>query len=136
MRGHIYRHPLPRSPFPKYFSSPVNKAYKEYGPIMPTYEYKCDTCGNVFEEFQSITAAPLTRCKTKGCGGTVHRLISSGAGFLFKGSGFYITDYRSESYKKGAKSETTAPSTPSASDSGKKTDSTVKASPSSSDAKK
>lgn len=97
---------------------------------MPTYEYKCDTCGNEFEEFQSITAEPLTECKIPDCKGTVHRLISSGAGFLFKGSGFYITDYRSDSYKKGAKSETSGAATTSTSDPAKKTDSGTKPSPS------
>jgi putative FmdB family regulatory protein len=72
---------------------------------MPTYEYECEKCGLIFEEFQSITAPPLTKCKKEGCGGAVRRLLSGGAGFLFKGSGFYITDYRSESYKKAATSE-------------------------------
>ncbi|MFP4416549.1 MAG: FmdB family zinc ribbon protein [Chitinivibrionales bacterium] len=67
---------------------------------MPTYEYECEKCGKIFEEFQSITADPLTKCIDESCGGTVHRLLSPGAGFLFKGSGFYITDYRSDSYKK------------------------------------
>ena len=70
---------------------------------MPTYEYKCDDCGYRFEEFQSMTAEPLTECPQ--CGGHVERLISSGNGFLFKGSGFYITDYRSQSYKKGKEKE-------------------------------
>src|SRR5664279_5655329 len=98
---------------------------------MPTYEYKCDTCGYEFEEFQSITAEPLTKCKKPDCNGTVHRLISSGAGFLFKGSGFYSTDYRSDSYKKGAKSDTSGTSTPSVSDSSKKSEAGPKASPSS-----
>jgi len=65
---------------------------------MPTYEYQCENCGYSFEEFQSITAEPLTICPK--CQGHVRRLISSGNGFLFKGSGFYITDYRSEGYKK------------------------------------
>jgi putative FmdB family regulatory protein len=71
---------------------------------MPTYEYACAACGHQFEEFQSIKAKPLTtcpECKKK----KVKRLISAGAGFIFKGSGFYITDYRSESYKAAAKSD-------------------------------
>ena len=72
---------------------------------MPTYEYECKKCGHQFEQFQSITAEALTRCKKKGCRGRVRRLISSGAGLLFKGSGFYITDYRSDSYKKAEKAE-------------------------------
>ncbi len=64
---------------------------------MPTYDYQCDDCGYTFEEFQSITAEPLTNCPK--CQGHVRRLIGAGNGFLFKGSGFYITDYRSEGYK-------------------------------------
>lgn len=70
---------------------------------MPTYEYECEVCNHRFERFQSITAAPLDTCPE--CGGTVHRLISPGAGFIFKGSGFYATDYRSEGYKEAAKKE-------------------------------
>jgi putative FmdB family regulatory protein len=65
---------------------------------MPTYEYRCDKCACFFEEFQSITAAPLKTCPQ--CGGSVQRLISTGNGFLFKGSGFYITDYRGKNYTK------------------------------------
>src|SRR5947208_8890589 len=71
---------------------------------MPTYEYACGACGHHFEEFQSIKAKPTTLCPE--CGKRkVKRLISAGAGFIFKGSGFYITDYRSESYKAAAKNE-------------------------------
>ena len=73
--------------------------------VMPTYEYECQKCGHQFEEFQSITAEPLKTCPQKGCRGKVKRLISAGGGLLFKGSGFYITDYRSEGYKKSAKAE-------------------------------
>lgn len=72
---------------------------------MPTYEYECEKCGHMFEEFQSMTAEPLTSCPAEGCDGTVHRVLSGGAGFLFKGDGFYITDYRSDSYKKAKKAE-------------------------------
>ena len=72
---------------------------------MPTYEYECKKCGHEFEAFQSISAAPLKSCPKKDCRGRVRRLISAGAGLLFKGSGFYITDYRSDSYKKGEKAE-------------------------------
>jgi putative FmdB family regulatory protein len=72
---------------------------------MPTYEYECEKCGYIFDEFQSINAAPLKVCKKEGCGGSVRRLLSGGAGFLLKGSGFYATDYRSESYKKAEKSD-------------------------------
>ena len=70
---------------------------------MPTYEYKCKSCGHVFEEFQSITAPPCEVCPK--CGGKVKRLIGAGAAVIFKGSGFYATDYRSEEYKKKAKEE-------------------------------
>ena len=70
---------------------------------MPTYDYKCNNCGYHFEEFQSMTAAPLTACPQ--CCGHVQRLIGTGNGFLFKGSGFYITDYRSDSYNKGKQKE-------------------------------
>ena len=85
---------------------------------MPTYQYKCHDCGHLFEEFQSITEEPLTECPE--CGGKVARLISGGAGFLFKGSGFYITDYRSDKYKKAA--EMDKPSPVSSSSSTTKTD--------------
>ena len=70
---------------------------------MPTYEYQCSQCSHRFEAFQSITADPLTECPK--CKGAIHRVISSGGGLIFKGSGFYITDYRSESYKKAADKE-------------------------------
>jgi putative FmdB family regulatory protein len=70
---------------------------------VPTYEYECRQCGHRFEVFQSIKDAPLAACER--CGGEVRRLISGGAGLLFKGSGFYLTDYRSASYKKGAREE-------------------------------
>jgi len=71
---------------------------------MPTYEYKCSNCDHELEAFQSITAKSLKKCPE--CGKLkLQRLISSGAGLIFKGSGFYETDYRSESYKKGADSE-------------------------------
>ncbi|NLG16701.1 MAG: zinc ribbon domain-containing protein [Fibrobacter sp.] len=77
---------------------------------MPTYEYECEKCGHTFEEFQSINSEPLKKCKREGCDGTVKRLFSPGAGFLFKGSGFYITDYRSDSYRKGASSDSSSSS--------------------------
>ena len=67
--------------------------------FMPTYEYKCDACGHAFEKFQSMTAKPIRKCPT--CGkNKVRRLMSAGAGLIFKGSGFYITDYRTDQYKK------------------------------------
>ena len=72
---------------------------------MPTYEYECEKCGRVFEAFQSMKDAPLEVCTDAACGGKVKRLLGTGAGLIFKGSGFYITDYRSEGYKKAAKSE-------------------------------
>ncbi|TAN35739.1 MAG: zinc ribbon domain-containing protein [Verrucomicrobia bacterium] len=71
---------------------------------MPTYEYECAQCADHFEKFQSIKAAPLKKCPQ--CGGRVRRLIGTGAGLLFRGSGFYSTDYRSENYKQGAKADT------------------------------
>jgi putative FmdB family regulatory protein len=70
---------------------------------MPTYEYECTSCGHRFEEFQGIMDKPIRTCPR--CGKEVKRLISGGAGLIFKGSGFYITDYRSESYKKREKEE-------------------------------
>lgn len=71
---------------------------------MPTYEYQCDACGYEMEEFQSITAKPLKKCP-KCKKNKLVRLIGTGAGIIFKGSGFYETDYRSEGYKKDAKAE-------------------------------
>jgi putative FmdB family regulatory protein len=71
---------------------------------MPTYEYKCDACGNEFERFQSMSAEPVKRCPE--CGkAKVRRLIGTGAGLIFKGSGFYITDYREKGYADQAKAE-------------------------------
>ncbi|MBN1442090.1 MAG: zinc ribbon domain-containing protein [Planctomycetes bacterium] len=71
---------------------------------MPTYEYECAACGEVSEIFQSITAPPKRKCPV--CGKLrLKRLIGGGAGFIFKGSGFYTTDYRSAEYKEKAKAE-------------------------------
>lgn len=67
---------------------------------MPTYEYECRRCGHEFEEFKKISDPPRRRCPK--CRGAVRRAIGAGAGVLFKGSGFYVTDYRSEGYKKAA----------------------------------
>ena len=78
---------------------------------MPTYEYFCEKCGWEFEVFQSISAKPLKICPKDLCGGKkwgrgrVKRKISGGGGLLFKGSGFYINDYRSEGYKAAAKKD-------------------------------
>lgn len=69
---------------------------------MPTYEYECPQ-GHSFEVFQKMTDKPVAKCPE--CGKKARRKISGGAGFLFKGEGFYITDYRSEDYKKKASSE-------------------------------
>ncbi len=77
---------------------------------MPTYEYICKNCECEFERFQSITARPLRKCPE--CGqSTLKRLVGTGSGIIFKGSGFYQTDYRSESYKEGEKSEKKAAET-------------------------
>src|SRR3954465_11461774 len=71
---------------------------------MPTYDYKCSACGHAFEKFHSITANPIKKCPK--CGkNKVQRLIGTGAGLIFKGSGFYITDYRDSGYKDKAKAE-------------------------------
>lgn len=78
---------------------------------MPTYEYLCEKCGKNFDAFQSMrdnafTTCPKEKCQMETWGeGPVKRQIGTGAGLIFKGSGFYITDYRSENYKKGAKSD-------------------------------
>lgn len=79
---------------------------------MPTYDYVCAVCEHAFEEFQSISAKPLKKCPE--CGKPkLKRLIGTGAGIIFKGSGFYETDYRSDSYKEAAKkdSESSKPAT-------------------------
>jgi putative FmdB family regulatory protein len=76
---------------------------------MPTYDYVCDACGHKFEEMQSFSADPLKTCPA--CGkDALRRLFGTGAAVLFKGGGFYETDYRSESYKQAAKSDKPAES--------------------------
>ena len=80
---------------------------------MPTYEYECTKCGTVFELFQPITEAPRKKLRKSDpkpckCNAAVLRRLGAGAGIIFKGSGFYQTDYRSESYKKAAKAEKAA----------------------------
>jgi putative FmdB family regulatory protein len=82
---------------------------------MPTYEYECRKCGHRFEKFQRISEAPAKRCPK--CRGAVRRLLGTGGGLIFKGSGFYITDYRSDSYKKSAKSDAGSSSSSSSSSS-------------------
>ena len=97
---------------------------------MPTYEYICEKCGHQFEKFQPISARPLTLCPEDLCAqkrwgkGKVKRAISGGAGLLFKGDGFYITDYRSEKYKEAARKDS-AP----ASSAGSKTDKAAESKP-------
>jgi putative FmdB family regulatory protein len=82
---------------------------------MPTYEYICEKCGHEFDASQAISSKPLRTCPKELCArkkwgrGRVKRKISAGGGLLFKGSGFYITDYRSEGYKQAAKKDTSAP---------------------------
>lgn len=71
--------------------------------FMPTYEYECSSCGNAFEAFQSITADPIRKCPK--CGKKVQRLIGSGGAILFRGSGFYATDYRSKEYRDRAEKD-------------------------------
>ena len=78
---------------------------------MPTYEYLCEKCGASFDHFQSMKDDALLTCPKEACPqkvwgrGKVKRAIGSGAGLIFKGSGFYLTDYRSEGYKAAAKKE-------------------------------
>ncbi|HEY1718882.1 MAG TPA: zinc ribbon domain-containing protein [Verrucomicrobiae bacterium] len=82
---------------------------------MPTYEYICEKCGHEFEAVRSISAPPLKVCPENLCArkkwgrGKLKKKISAGTGLLFKGSGFYITDYRSEKYKDAAKKDSAAP---------------------------
>ena len=71
---------------------------------MPTYEYQCDACDHNFDEFQSINDAPLKKCP-KCKKSKLRRVFGTGAAFIFKGSGFYQTDYRSEAYKSAAKAD-------------------------------
>lgn len=82
---------------------------------MPTYEYVCAKCGHEFEMVRSMAAEPLKTCPKELCAqkkwgrGKVTKKIGGGAGLLFKGSGFYITDYRSEGYKSAAKKDSSTP---------------------------
>ena len=89
---------------------------------MPTYEYVCEKCGHEFEAVRSMSANSLRICPKESCAlkkwgrGRVKKKISAGTGLLFKGSGFYITDYRSEGYKQAAKKDSSTPA-PAASES-------------------
>jgi putative FmdB family regulatory protein len=82
----------------------LDEKYQDLGEPMPTYEYRCKKCGHEFEELQKITASPLTQCPV--CHEkALTRVIGGGAGLIFKGEGFYITDYK-KSGKDGEKKET------------------------------
>jgi putative FmdB family regulatory protein len=101
---------------------------------MPTYEYVCQKCDHQFDVVQSIKDNALTVCPKDKCGmkkwgkGKIKKMIGSGAGLIFKGSGFYITDYRSESYKEAAKKDV-APSSDAGKSSEKKADAPAKPAP-------
>src|SRR5712671_7636615 len=88
--------------------------------LMPNYDYSCQKCGQTFEAFQSMRDEPFRECPKELCRlpkwghGKVKRLVGTGAGLIFKGSGFYTTDYRSDSYKEAAKKE--APAAPAMAD--------------------
>src|SRR5206468_9246644 len=90
--------------------APLSKADSQRF-LMPTYEYSCQKCGQTFEAFQSMRDEPFSECPKELCRlpkwghGKVKRLLGTGAGLIFKGSGFYTTDYRSQSYKEAAKKE-------------------------------
>ena len=95
---------------------------------MPTYDYACDACRHEFEEMQSFSDPPLVKCPK--CGKKkLRRLFGTGAAVLFKGSGFYETDYRSESYKSGEKAEKDAAKPPEKKDDTAKTDTPAKPAP-------
>src|SRR6266550_3537194 len=90
-------------------------ADQSIGSTMPTYDYSCQKCGQNFEAFQSMRDKPFRECPKELCRlpkwghGKVKRLLGTGAGLIFKGSGFYTNDYRSDSYKEAAKKETPTP---------------------------
>lgn len=99
---------------------------------MPTYDYQCRKCDHTWEMFQSITAKPVRKCPE--CGKlSAKRVIGPGAGVIFKGSGFYQTDYRSDSYKKGAEAAKKATETKTKTDSGSDSKSSTKSEAKSSD---
>ncbi len=98
---------------------------------MPTYEYQCEECGTVTDIFHSITDKPLRKFRKAdnqncSCKAPVTRLLGRGAGIIFRGSGFYETDYRSDSYKKAAKADSETASGSSKSDGKGKADSNGK----------
>ena len=97
---------------------------------MPTYDYECQRCGKTFEVFQYMSDEPLKRCPE--CRGKIVRLIGAGAGVIFRGSGFYETDYRSSEYKESARKESEASKGSTGSDDSSKSEKTT----SSSDSKK
>ncbi|MEM9080614.1 MAG: FmdB family zinc ribbon protein [Verrucomicrobiota bacterium] len=100
---------------------------------MPNYDYRCEKCNQTIEVFQSMNDDKLTNCPLDDCDGPVKRLLGTGAGLIFKGGGFYETDYRSSSYKEGAKKDQEA-SSPKKESSDSKPSSPSK--PASSDSKK
>lgn len=99
---------------------------------MPTYEYECEKCNRKFDFFQSMKDAPLATCPKDACPmetwgeGKVKRLLGTGAGLIFKGSGFYITDYRSSGYKDAAKKDSSSASSSSTDSGSTKASSTPK----------
>jgi putative FmdB family regulatory protein len=109
------------------FPASFLKAWSPARLLMPTYEYSCQKCGQTFEAFQSMRDEPFRECPKEFCRlptwghGKVKRLLGTGAGLIFKGSGFYSTDYRSESYKAAAKKES-APKASEGSDKSSKTE--------------
>jgi putative FmdB family regulatory protein len=102
---------------------------------MPTYEYHCQKCDQNFEMFQSMRDKPVAECPKELCRlpkwghGKVKRLLGTGAGLIFKGSGFYITDYRSKAYQEAAKKEAPAPASGEKAASGKESKTSPKSSP-------
>jgi len=93
---------------------------------MPSYDFKCSNCGHVFERFKSIKSKPHEKCPK--CGEDAQRMISAGAGLIFKGSGFYITDHRSEDYRKRQNEEKETLGAPQSSTKDKSTTSSKKTS--------
>ncbi len=109
---------------------------------MPTYEYECSKCGGEFDARQTMSEKSLTKCtltvgrQKKKCSGRVSRKIGAGAGLIFKGSGFYITDYRSEGYKQAAKKDSDSGKSASAASVAAKTETKTESKPAKAAAKK